>query len=202
MLRDPYGYRIVHRYTRFGKLLLVRVDLTEPEVVLARRVAILCHRDKLKRRCYRESVSPEGSVEANNAGTGGELANAKYLDTVWDTKIRPGGDNGIDVVHFNYGIQCKCQLWPNSEPDLYFTSLEELRDTIDLITLSTMLKRDQIGIYGFIEREEFLRRQRECPTKRDYGHGERFYLPATELRPAWELWELPWREGERRAFGG
>ena len=37
------------------------------------------------------------------------------------------------------------------------------------------------------------------PSRRDYGHGERFYLPVTELRPAWELWELPWREGERRA---
>jgi aromatic ring-opening dioxygenase LigB subunit len=107
-------------------------------------------------------------------GIMGEYAVAKFLNIKIDKNIALAGDDKIsDLIKNKKRIQVKTTLRDNKV--LFFNS--KLLFRADLAVLTSIRSATDVGLEGWISREEFLNKA----TTFDFGYGERWGIVSQKL---------------------
>lgn len=137
-----------------------------------------------KVQAYKDSLGiPSNKIDDSQTdneirftGIMAEYAVCKKLNVPFNTEIHPDGDHGIDQQVAGKSFDVK--FTSNREGDLIFNSMKNFR--ADIAILCTRgYDEFQIAILGVISRDKFCRKSQT----KDFGHGQRVFVPQSELYP-------------------
>ena len=120
----------------------------------------------------------QNDFSLNLHGVMGEYAVAKYLGAEIDTSISLKGDDKIaDLRCSGKSIQVKVNMGRWSTKYLYFNSIDLFR--ADAAVLVIIRSATEVELAGWIAKSEFS----GMASERNFGHGKRFCVESTKLRP-------------------
>ena len=126
-------------------------------------------------------ASNRSDREIQHFGCMTELAICKLFDV--ENRIHTlGADGGIDFWLNNISVDVKATFMKNS--GLTFTCLDRFRAKVAI--LMEYDTESSVKVIGWITKAAFER----LHIIRDFGYGDRCYLPPEKLKPIEELWKI------------
>ena len=145
--------------------------------------AILLARDVIRLKEMQGVGSREMSLsrlDSNVIGYKAEFAVARAFDADLPV-MHMINDGGVDIWLDNISIDVKVSNQKDS--NLIFDSMDKFRADIALFVVQ--LGDNKFDLVGWITRGAFERQSK----RRDFGYGERLYVPPENLQPIGKLWE-------------